>query len=128
MQWPLEMILMKRLASQLATPIVLVDLKGDVVFFNEAAEQILGRGFDDVRGMPRADWLAAVSAEQADGSAVEADQRALVKAIDRDEPSHVRFRIQGLDGVRREIEGIAFPLVGQSGRKLGGVGVFWEAA
>lgn len=128
MQWAIEMILMKQLASHLATPIVLVDLQGDVVFFNTAAEQILGTRFEEVRGMARGQWLDAVRAQQTDGASIDADDRALVKAVDRDEPSHVHFRLQGLDGIYREVEGIAFPMIGQSGRKLGAVGVFWETA
>jgi hypothetical protein len=34
--------------------------------------------------------------------------------------------INGLDRVRRVIEITAFPLDGQSGRRLGAVAIFWE--
>ena len=32
------------------------------------------------------------------------------------------------DGIKRSVQGIAFPLVGQSNRHLGSVGIFWEDA
>jgi hypothetical protein len=35
--------------------------------------------------------------------------------------------IRGLDGVARQIEVTAFPLIGQGGHRLGGVAIFWEA-
>ena len=126
MQRAIEIILMKQLASLLATPIIIVDLNGDLVFFNEPAERILSRRFEDVRGMSRGDWLTNVHARLPDGSLIKVDDRALIKAVDRDEPSHVRFHIENFGGDDREIEGVAFPMFGQSGRKLGAVGVFWE--
>ena len=41
-QKPLEIILMRQLASYLAMPIFLVDPRGDMLFYNERAEAILG--------------------------------------------------------------------------------------
>ncbi|MBW2374226.1 MAG: PAS domain-containing protein, partial [Deltaproteobacteria bacterium] len=38
-----ELILLRQLASQLAMPIIVVDPRGDLLYFNEAAEAILGR-------------------------------------------------------------------------------------
>jgi hypothetical protein len=43
-------------------------------------------------------------------------------------PAHKVIWIQGLDGVSREIEVTAFPLVGQADRFLGGIALFWEIA
>ena len=48
-------------------------------------------------------------------------------ALSRKLPSHRCFFYQGLDGVKRRVEGTAFPLVGQCNRHLGAVGIFWEA-
>jgi len=126
MQKAIEIILMKQLAEHLAIAMVIVDNDGDLLFFNEAAERILGRRFEEVRGMRRGQWLHAVKAQLADGSAIQLDDRALIKAVDRNQPSHVRFHIRGLDDVLREIEGVAIPMFGQSGRKLGAVGIFWQ--
>ena len=41
-QQPIETILMRQLASYLSVPIVVVDRDGTMLFFNEAAERILG--------------------------------------------------------------------------------------
>jgi PAS domain-containing protein len=126
MQWAIEMIIMRQLASHLATPIVVIDRQGDLIYYNEPAERIFGRRFDEVGTLPRAQWLNTVRTMQADGSVTAPGDRALIKAVDDNVPSHARMRIQGLDGVNREVEGIAFPMVGQSGRKLGAVAIFWE--
>ena len=44
------------LASYLALPIFLVDPSGTLVFYNEPAEQILGRRFEETGEMSAAEW------------------------------------------------------------------------
>ena len=39
---------MRQLASALAVPVLLADAAGDLLFFNEPAELLLGRRFDEV--------------------------------------------------------------------------------
>jgi PAS domain-containing protein len=65
---PVELILMRQLASYLATPIFLVDAGGTLVFYNEAAEGLLGRRFEDLPEMGRDEWLQAFQPHQLDGS------------------------------------------------------------
>ena len=48
-QHDVEMIVLKQVASYLAMPIFLVDLKGNLLYFHEPAEAILGRRYDDER-------------------------------------------------------------------------------
>ena len=51
-QKPIELILMRQLASSLVMPIFLVDTSGTLVYYNEPAEQILGVRFDEIGEMP----------------------------------------------------------------------------
>ena len=39
---PIEIILMRELAGHLATPIFVVDTAGDLLFYNDPAERLLG--------------------------------------------------------------------------------------
>jgi PAS domain-containing protein len=57
-QYPVELILTRQLASQLAMPVFLVDEAGALGSCNEAAEEILGRRFDETGAMT-ADAVAA---------------------------------------------------------------------
>jgi PAS domain-containing protein len=129
-QQEVEVILMRQLASYLTTPILLVDAKGDLVFFNEAAEPIIGCRFDEAgairRGDPRSGWSATFEPTDENGSLIPRDEQVLSIATDKREPAHRRFWIRGLDGIPRNIEGLAFPLEGQSSRMLGAVLIFWE--
>jgi PAS domain-containing protein len=125
-QREIEVILMRRLASYLSLPILLVDPRGDLVFFNEAAETLVGRRFDELGEIRRGRWSALFKPTAEDGTPIKREDMPLFIATERLEPAHLRARIQGLNGVPRKIEGIGFPLVGQGGRMLGAAGIFWE--
>ena len=127
-QHGIETILMRRLASQLTMPILLVDPKGDLVYFNAAAALVLGQRFEDTGGILRGEWSARFQPSNADGSPMKREDQPLFVATERREPCHRRFWMRGLDGVARELESIAFPLIGQGERMLGAVGVFWDLA
>jgi PAS domain-containing protein len=125
-QHGIEMILMRRLASLLTMPIVLVDPRGDLLYFNEGAAMVLGQRFEAVGPIARGEWTARFQPRDADGSPMKREELPLFIATERREPCHRRFWLRGLDGVLREIESIAFPLIGQGERMLGAVGVFWD--
>ena len=125
-QQGIEMILMRRLASLLTMPILLVDPHGDLVFFNWAAAPILGRRFEDTGAIVRGDWTALFRPAHPDGSAMKREELPLFIATERGEPCHRRGFVRGLDGIARDMEGIAFPLIGQRERMLGAVGMFWD--
>lgn len=127
-QRDVEVILMRQLASCLATPILVTGAGGDLVYFNEPAEPILGRRFDETGPMSKDELFSIFKPTEDDGTPIKPDDHPLTVARKTLEPAHRRFWIQGMDGVSRQIEGTAFPLVCQSGRVLGAVGIFWEIA
>ena len=55
-QKEIEVILTRQLASYLAMPILIVDEEGDLLFYNEPTEAIIGRRFDKTGEMPREEW------------------------------------------------------------------------
>jgi PAS domain-containing protein len=122
---PVELILIRHLASRLAVPVFVVDAAGDLVFFNEPAEAVLGRRFEEIRSMPFEDWSTAFLPSDADpGLAV--DDLPLVVALRQGVPVHRTLDIQGGDGRRRTIEATAFPLLATGGEMVGAVAMFWE--
>lgn len=127
-QQGIEMILMRRLASQLTMPIVLVDARGDLVFFNDAAAAVLGRRFADTGAIVRGEWSTVFRPANADGGLVKREEMPLYVATEQRRTSYLTSWLRGLDGVTRCVEGIAFPLIGQGERMLGAVGLFWEPA
>jgi PAS domain-containing protein len=57
-QREIELILTKRLASCLAMPIFLVDTVGTLIYFNESAEAILGRRYEETGDLRMEEWGA----------------------------------------------------------------------
>jgi PAS domain-containing protein len=54
----LVLILAREFASNLATPTLIAEVQGKLVFYNEAAESVVDRPFAEVGGMPLDEWTA----------------------------------------------------------------------
>src|SRR2546428_6253643 len=127
LQQEVEVILMRQLASYLAMPIFVVDPVGNMLFYNEPAESLLGRRYDETGEMRFEEWSTVFHPTADDGSPIHPDALPLTIALRKQRAAHRRLRIRGLDGVARRLEVTAFPLEGQGGRHLGAVAIFWEA-
>ena len=125
-QQEIEVILSRHLAEYLAMPIFIVNPAGDLIFYNEPAETILGTRYTETGIMPAAEWSTIFHPMDQEHSIIPPEQLPLMIALAKRHPAHDRFWIEGLDGVLREIEVTAFPLVGQADRFLGAIAIFWE--
>ena len=125
-QKEIEVILTRQLASYLAMPIFIVDPQGTLIFYNEPAEAILGRRFEETGEMPVSEWAAVFNPTDESGAPLPPERLPLVTALSERRPAHGSFRICGLDSIPHHIDVVAFPLLAQAGRFLGAVSVFWE--
>jgi PAS domain-containing protein len=122
----LILILAREFASQLSTPVFITDAEGKIVFFNEPAEDMLGRTFAETGELEANEWYSLISVETLDGEplAVEDMPGGIVRRERR--PAHSTLRVTDLDGKRRVIEDTAFPLLGHDDELYGSVAIFWE--
>lgn len=125
-QKEIEIILTRHLASYLATPMVIADPQGTLIYFNRAAETIVGRPFEETGEMPATVWMREGRPSDAAGRALPLRRLPLMVALTHRQPAQSRLWIRGLDSVRRQIEAIAIPIVGQAERFLGGMALFWQ--
>jgi PAS domain-containing protein len=119
------LILMRQLASGLAVPMLLADEKGDLLFFNEAAELLLGQRFDDVGELRLEERQAIFAFRDEHGAPLAVEQTPLVVALRERRPVHRRVWMRGFDGADNEVEVTGFPLLGGGGHLIGGVVMFW---
>jgi PAS domain-containing protein len=126
-QLPIELILLRQVASYLDLPVFLIDAEGDLVYFNEPAEPLLGLRFDEVGELSITAWLARFRPGDESGRVLAEEAVPLVVALREARAVHARLTIAGLDGVRRSIETTSVPLRGQGGDLLGAVAMFWSA-
>jgi PAS domain-containing protein len=122
------LILAREFASELATPMLVADADGKLVFFNEPAEGILGRTFAETGEMPADRWRELFSTEQLDGSPMPLSEMPAGIALLERRPAHHTFAITALDRKRRVISVTAFPLLASATELVGVVAVFWEHA
>jgi PAS domain-containing protein len=124
-QKPLELILARNLMSSLSTPAFLVDEGGELVFFNDAAGELLGKRFEEIGKMGADDWGAAFGPLDVDGNPIPFDELPLTIALRQGTPAHARHRIRSLDGKDHEIEVSAMPIVTTHGSR-GAMAIFWR--
>jgi PAS domain-containing protein len=121
----LVLILARELASNLATPTLIADDRGQLVFFNEAAEKVVGRTFAETGETPLDDWTASFSPRTPESGALPAEDRPTRIALDERRPSHRRFLFTSSDGVEREVGVTAFPLFAHADEFVGAMAIFW---
>ncbi|HEX6299265.1 MAG TPA: PAS domain-containing protein [Acidimicrobiia bacterium] len=125
-QQPVEIILLRQVASYLSIPVWVMDSDGNLVYYNDSAESLLGIRFDDV-GPIHADQLREMfRVTDLQGAPISESSVPVVVALSKRVPAHGEIRFCGMDGVWRDIEVSAIPLEGQGGRFLGVLATFWE--
>jgi PAS domain-containing protein len=124
----LVLILARELASNLATPTLIADENGKLVFYNEAAEQIVGQPFTETGEMPIDDWTESFAPRTPDAEQepLAAEERPVRTAFAEQRPSHQRFLITSRDGVDREVAVTAFPLFAHADEFVGIMAIFWR--
>jgi PAS domain-containing protein len=125
-QQQVEVILARHLAENLALPIFIVDPKGNLIFFNEPAEAVLGLRFGDTGLLPASEWSTMFEPVDQDGKPIAPKDLPLMIAMMHGHPAHRGFLIKDLGKKLRQIELTAFPLIGQSGHISAAVAIFWE--
>jgi PAS domain-containing protein len=125
-QQEIEVILARQLAEYLEMPIFIVGPSGDLLYYNEPAETILGSSYVETGRMPASEWSTVFKPFDQDGQAIQPEDLPLMIALTEQRPAHKNFWIEGLDGALRKIELTAFPLMAQAQRFLGAIAIFWE--
>ena len=125
-QRPIELIQARSLIQTLGTAAFLVDDGGTLLFYNEAAGELLGMDFSDAGEMPPEDWGSRFRPREPGGRELPVDELPLTIALRDGEPGHAVMEITGADGDDRQIAVSAIPIRGQAGQH-GAFAIFWPA-
>lgn len=121
------LILAREMAVNLLTPVLIWDQNGTLVYFNESAQEIIGRSYDDVSDL-RIDELPQFRPRDTEGNPVDVSDLASSIALSERRPVHREMTITGLDNIERTIEVTAFPLLTHGNEFSGAMAIFWESA
>ena len=124
---PIELILLRQLASRLPMPVALVDAQGDVVYINPATERLLGLDQAAMAGYPTSRFDELLDPREPDGSPMESRHMSIMVALHDRRPQQSKMILHGSDGVPHRVVTNAVPLDGQGGTLLGAMSIFWEA-
>jgi PAS domain-containing protein len=121
-----EVILARQLAGYLALPVVIVDPNLVVVYYNEAAERLLGRRFDEGGPIHPSEWSDTFSFTDDAGAPLPVGEIPMSLALRERRPVHRTYWLQGMDGVRHHVDTTAIPLTGNAGRFIGVITIYFE--
>ena len=122
----LVLIVARSFATKLATPTLIIDARGDLLFFNDAATEVLGRSYLDVGQLPASRWQELFQPRTLDEEPLTPEQTPAGIALRERRPTHGAFAMRGLDGREREITVTAFPLLSHPDELVGVMSIFWE--
>jgi len=122
----LPLILARELAANLATPMFLIDARGMLVYWNDAAELLIGKPYAELGEVPVGEFAAALHLATPDGEPLRRRDSPGGVAFFERRPSHQTLLATTYDGTRRLVEVTAYPLFGANGEMHGVINVFWE--
>jgi PAS domain S-box-containing protein len=122
----LPLILAREFAANVATPFLVLDRDGTLVYFNEHAERLMGTSPAELCPLPELEWRQRFSIERLDGSEVANEDAPSATARRERRPVHETLVYTGRDGQKRVLEVTATPLLGRGDALEGVFLLLWE--
>lgn len=122
----LVLIVARSFATKLATPTLIIDANGDLVYFNDAAADVLGSTYLDIGALDASRWQELFQPRTLDEEPLTAAETPGGVALLERRPVNNSFAFRGLDGREREVTVTAFPLFSHPDEVVGAMSIFWE--
>ena len=106
----------------------LMDARGVLVFYNDAAALLIGKPFGEMGEIPAEEFGAVLQLRTPDGRPLRRLETPSGVAFSEHRPAHMILAATGYDGVQRLVQATAFPLFGTTAVMHGVVSVFWEVS
>ena len=124
--YPLEIVLSRQLAENLTTSVFITDPAGNLLYYNEQAEVLLGKRFEFTGPMAVEEWSVIFKPKTKEGKDLPPSDLPLVQTLNTRRPSHSTFWIESLGGQRHLISVTSLPLSGPEGTFYGARAIFWS--
>lgn len=124
--YEIEIILNRQLADCLSIPVFITDTSGNLIFYNEPAEQVLGKRFEETGEMPVEEWSTIFKPLDETGQPLPPEELPLVKTLNDEYPHHKNFQIESLKNERLNISVTSYPIISRAGKFIGAVAIFWK--
>lgn len=124
--YEIEIILNRQLADCLSIPVFITDTQGNLIFYNEPAEQLLGVRYEETGEMKVETWSTIFKPMDEKGNPMSPEELPLVRTLKNCKPYHKVFWIESLKGQKQKISVTSYPIMGRASNFLGAVALFWE--
>ena len=124
--YEIEIILNRQLADCLSIPVFITDIDGNLIFYNEHAEEVLGKRFEETGEMPVEEWSTIFKPLDEKGNPMAPEELPLVRTLKDELPYHKSFIIESLKGQVQSISVTSYPIISRTGKFLGAVAIFWK--
>jgi PAS domain-containing protein len=125
--YEIEIILNRQLAECLSIPVFITDTIGNLIFYNEPAEDLLGKSFNETGEVPVEVWSTIFEPMDESSKRIPPEDLPLVKTLKECYPYHKTFWIKSLRGKIEKISLTSYPIIARENKFLGAVAIFWKA-
>ena len=126
-QQPIELILARQFADSMSVAVFLVDTEGNLIFYNEPAEEILGIRFAETGALSVNVWASVFTPTDISGEPLPPEGLPLVQTLNTQRPAHGTFYIENKREKRLLITVTSIPIEGRPNRYLGAMALFWKS-
>jgi PAS domain-containing protein len=122
----LVLIRAKHLAESVTTPMLLADGEGNMIFYNEAAEAVLGTAFSDLGPIPASQWQEQFKVRGRGDAPFPLESMPGWMDVKSERPGLGHVKFTSLHGDDHFIAVCAFPLFTAQRQFDGALVIFWE--
>lgn len=124
---PKDLVLIdaRAFAERLSTPTLITDSIGNLVYYNEAAEMLLGRPFAEAGEMPAVEWSQIFTVRRLDGSPMPLEEMPGGMALLEHKPAHGKLLIKALNGIEYKLAVTGLPIFTGEKEPVGIIALFW---
>lgn len=122
----LALIRAKHLAESVTTPMLLTDQEGTLIFFNEAAEVLIGHTFADIGPLGASDWQKRFDVRGRDGAPFPLEAMPGWLELQTERPGTGHIVLRRADGADLMLAVCAFPLFTAQRQFDGALVLFWH--
>jgi PAS domain-containing protein len=120
----IEFILARQLSEYLTSPIAIVDHNGRMIYYNESAEFIIGRKYNESGEVEPRDWDERFYEDEGHGKTIKLLDLPFLKVLSGRSIVQDDYWMRNFEEIEQKVRVICIPLVGMAQRELGALVFF----
>ncbi len=115
----IEFILARQLGEYLSTPLALIDHDGKMIYYNESAEHILGKKFNESGEIESREWDDRFYANEEKNQNIKILDLPFIQVLSVRHIMQGEYWMRNFEEINQKVLIVSVPLVGLAQRELG---------